>query len=288
MQKTIITAALTGAQQGKEANPNLPIRPDEIIAQGYAAWQAGAAILHIHARDAAGKASADVDIFAEIVAGLQSRCDAVINLSAGGAIAGLTLSERLRVVTELRPEIASLSVGSAMVGRYDAAAGRWARDFTLCQSYADLEQIAQTMLAAGTKPELEIYDLGMLNNALLLYDMGLLPEPLFFNFVLNLQGQNPAPTPRNLLHLVESLPPAAVWLATGIGRSEFSVAAMAVVMGGHVRVGLEDNVYVERGVLAESNAQLVDKAVLITRALGREVASPNEARAILGLAGTDQ
>lgn len=285
MDKTIVTVALTGAQQGKEANPNLPISPPEIIRQGYEAWQAGASVIHIHARDAAGRATGDVAVFAEIVAGLRSRCDAIINLSAGGAIAGLSLTERLRVVGELQPEIASFSVGSAMVGRYDAGAGRWARDFTLCQSYADLEHIARTMLAAGTRPELEIYDLGMIRNAVTLWEMGLLAEPLYFNFVLGLQGQNPLPTPRNLIHLVESLPPGAVWLATGIGRSEFPVAAMATVMGGHVRVGLEDNVYISRGVLATSNAQLVAKAVELIRTLGREVASPAEARAMLRLGG---
>ncbi len=283
MDKTIITVALTGAQQGKEANPNLPIRPQEIIQQGYEAWQAGAAIIHIHARDAAGKATGDVAVFAEIVAGLRSRCDAVINLSAGGAIAGLPLAERLRSVVELKPEIASFSVGSAMVGRYDPVLRRWARDFTLCQSYADLEYIARTMLAAGTRPELEVYDLGMIRNALTLREMGLLAEPLYFNLVLGLQGQNPLPTPKNLIHLAESLPPGAVWLATGIGRSEFPVAAMAAVMGGHVRVGLEDNVYISRGVLAASNAQLVEKVAQLVRTLGREVASPAEARATLGL-----
>ncbi len=283
MDKVIVTAALTGAQQGKEANSNLPVNPAEIITQGYDCWQAGASVLHIHARDQAGKATSDVQVFGEIVSGLRAKCNAIHNLSSGGAIAGLPLESRIQMVPALKPEIASFSVGSAMVGRYDTQSKQWARDFTLCQSYSDLEFIARTMLEAETKPELEVYDLGMISNVEMLMELGLLKNPPLVNFVLGLQGQNPPPSGRNLLHLVESLPEGVVWLATGIGRSEYPVVALSVVLGGHVRVGLEDNVYISRGVLADSNAQLVEKAVRIIRDLGKEVASTEEARAILGL-----
>jgi len=283
VDKVIITVALTGAQQGKEANPNLPVSPREIIDQGYESCQAGASIIHIHARDKAGKATSDVDVFGEIVSGLQARCDAVMNISSGGAIAGLPLEERLRAVTKLKPEIASFSVGSSMVGSYSAEEGKWTRDFTLCQSYSDLETVAREMLEAGTKPELEIYDLGMISNALFLREQGIIKEPLYFNFVMGISGQSPSPSVRNVLHLAESIPAGSVWLATGIGRNEFPLLALSVVMGGHVRVGLEDNVYISKGVLAENNAQLVEKAVRIIRELGKEVASPDEAREILGI-----
>ncbi len=286
IDKVIITAALTGAQQGKAANPNLPEQPEEIIEQAIDCWRAGAAIVHIHARDKAGRATADVNVFRQIVEGIRAECDVILNLTTGGAIAGLPLAERIAVVPELKPEIASFSVGSAMVGRYDSEAHRWIRDFTMALSYADLEFIARTMLENGTRPELEIYDLGMINNALMLRELGLLSDPLYFNFVMGIPGQVLAATAKNLLHLVESIPANAHWVVTGIGRHEFPMAAMAIAMGGHARVGLEDNVYISKGVLAKSNAQLVEKVVRLVRDIGREPATPDEARAILSIPGS--
>ncbi|MFQ5614756.1 MAG: 3-keto-5-aminohexanoate cleavage protein, partial [Anaerolineae bacterium] len=147
MSKLIITAALTGAQQGKEANPNLPEQPDEIIVQAIACWRAGAAIVHIHARDERGRATSDVAVFRQIVNDIRAAgCDVVLNLTTGGAIAGLPLAERIAVVPALKPEIASFSVGAAMVGKYDAEQKRWTRDFTMPISYAEMETIARTML----------------------------------------------------------------------------------------------------------------------------------------------
>lgn len=287
MEKLIITAALTGAQQGKETNPNLPEQPDEIISQAIDCWRAGAAVVHIHARDKQGKATSDVAVFRQIVDGIRAAgCDVVINLTTGGAIAGLPLAERIAVVPELKPEIASFSVGAAMVGRYDAEKQRWARDFTMPISYAEMETIARTMLAHGVKPELEVYDPAMLNNIALLREQGWLADPLWINFVMGIPGQVTAATPKNLLHLVEGLPPGAHWLVSAIGgRAHWAMAAVAMAMGGHVRTGLEDNVYLERGVLAGGNAQLVEKMVRLAREIGREPASPEEARGILGLRG---
>lgn len=286
MDKLIITAALTGAQQGKEANPNLPEQPDEIIAQALECWRAGAAIVHIHARDKRGKATSDTAVFRQIVAGFRAaNCDVVINLTTGGAIAGLPLAERIAVVPELKPEIASFSVGAAMVGRYDREGGRWARDFTMPISYADMETIARTMQANGVKPELEVYGAAMLNNVAILRQEGWLDEPLWVNFVMGIPGQVTAATPKNLLHLVEALPPQARWLVTAIGgRAHWRLAALALALGGHVRTGLEDNVYIRKGELAASNAQMVAKMARLAREIGREVASPDEAREILGLA----
>jgi len=285
MDKLIITAALTGAQQGKEANPNLPEQPDEIIQQAIECWRAGAAIVHIHARDERGKATAEVRVFRRIVEGIRAAgCDVVINLTTGGAIAGLPLRERIAVVPELKPEIASFSVGAAMVGRYDAAQKRWARDFTMPISYAEMETIARTMLENGVRPELEVYDAGMLNNIAILREQGWLSDPLWINCVMGMAGQVTPATPKNLLHLVESLPPNALWLVSAIGgRMHWQMAAVAIALGGHVRTGLEDNVYIERGVLASGNAQMVEKMVRLTREIGREVATAEEAREILGL-----
>lgn len=285
MDKLIITAALTGAQQGKEANPNLPEQPDEIIRQAVECWRAGVAIVHIHARDARGKATSDVSVFRHIVEGIRAAgCDVVINLTTGGAIAGLPLRERIAVVPELKPEIASFSVGAAMVGRYDPEKKRWARDFTLPISYADMEIIARTMQENGVRPELEVYDAGMLNNITILHEQGWLTNPLWINFVMGIPGQVTAATPKNLMHLVESLPPNALWLVSAIGgRVHWQMAALAMALGGHARTGLEDNVYIERGVLASGNAQMVEKMVRLAREVGREVATPDDARELLRL-----
>lgn len=283
MDKVIITAALTGAQQGKEANPNLPEQPDEIVRQAIECWRAGAAIVHIHARDERGKATSDARVFRRIVEGIRAAgCDVVINLTTGGAIAGLPLRERIAVVPALKPEIASFTVGAAMVGRYDAEKKRWVRDFTMPISYADMEIIARTMLENGVRPELEVYDAGMLNNVAILREQGWLSDPLWINFVMGIPGQVAAATPENLMHLVANLPPNALWLVSTIGgRMHWAMATVAMALGGNVRTGLEDNVYIERGVLANDNAQMVEKIVRLARDIGREIATPDEAREML-------
>ena len=286
MNKTIITCALTGAQQGKDRNRNLPEQPDEIIAQGLDAWRAGASILHIHARDGRGKATADVTVFAKIVNGLRDGgCDALINLTTGGAIAGLPLEQRIRVVPELQPDIASFSVGGgALLGRFDGAGNRWVGDrfVPLFSSHAEMERAAVTFREYGVRPELEVYHAGMLNTVAALLDRGVLEMPLLVNFVMGIPGAVTVATVKNLVFLVDGLPDGAHWLVSAIGaRNHFRMLGAVVAMGGHVRVGLEDNVYISRGELAESNGQVVEKAAGIVRELGSEVASPAEAREIL-------
>lgn len=288
LEKVIITCALTGAQQGKEANPNLPTQPEEIIQQAVDAWNAGAAIIHIHARDEQDRATADTDVFRRIVDGIRGRgCDAVINLSTGGAVAGLPLEERIRIVPELKPEIASFSIGGgSLLGKYDPEGRRWVRDqfVPLVQSYAEMEKIARVFLENDVKPELEVYSTAFLNNVWTLRDLGLLQEPLLVNLVTNIPGECIPWTPKNLLFLVESLPPNSEWLVTAIGgKVHFRSAAFCMAMGGHVRTGLEDNVYLEKGVLTRDNAQLVEKVVGLARLIGREPATPDEAREILRL-----
>lgn len=288
MDRTIVTCALTGAQQGKEANPALPEQPDEIVAQGLEAWRAGAAILHIHARDRDGKATGDVEVFRRIVEGLRDAgCDAVLNLTTGGAVAGLSLDERLRVVSELRPEIASFSVGGgSLLGRYDRAAGAWRGDrfVPLFSSHAELERVAGLFRANGVRPELEVYHSGMLNNIAALHERGAFEAPLLVNIVMGIPGECTKATVKNLLFMVEGLPPEALWLVSAIGaRNHFRMLGAVVAMGGHVRVGLEDNLYVERGKPASSNGEIVEKAVRILRDLGATPASPGEARRILNL-----
>ncbi len=282
MEKLIITVALTGAQQGKEANPNLPEQPEEIIQQAIECWQAGAAAVHIHARDREGKPTASPEIFGEIVEGVKTKSDLVICLSTGGA-AKISFQERIGMIPALKPELASFNIGSTMTGRYDFKAGKWLSDFTLSQSYSDLEMIAKTMLEAGTKPEIEIYDPGMINNALLLETIGAVVKPMHFSFVMGIPGQINVPTPKHLLYLSEILPVGSTWQVIGIGVHQFPMITMGILLGGHVRVGMEDNIYISRGVIAENNAQFVEKAVRLAGEIGRPIATPDEARDILGL-----
>lgn len=293
MERVIVTCALTGAQQGKEANPNLPEQPDEVVAQGLEAWRAGASVLHLHARDASGRATADVEVFRRMVDGLrQAGCDAVLNLTTGGAVAGLPLEERIRVVSELRPELASFSVGSgALLGRYDEREGAWVRDrvVPLFASHAELEHVARTFLEHGVRPELEVYHAGMLNNVRALLARGALAEPLFVNLVTGIPGEITEPSVRNLVFLAESLPPGAVWQVTSIGaRNHFRMLGAVVALGGQVRVGMEDNVWLAPGELARSNGQIVEKAVRILTELGFQPATPAETRARLGLRGSEE
>ena len=294
MSKTIVTCALTGAQQGKEANPALPEQPAEIIEQGIDAWRAGASILHIHARDANGKASSDVAVFREIVDGLrEGGCDAVLNLTTGGAVAGLPLEERIKVVPELKPDIASFSVGGgSLLGRYDTKSESWKGDrfVSLFSSHAELERVAGIFRDNGVRPELEVYHSGMLNNIAALHERGVFEEPLLVNIVMGIPGETSKATVKNLLYMIEGLPPGSQWLVSAIGaRNHFRMLGAVVAMGGHVRVGLEDNVYLSRGQLAACNAELVEKAVRILRDLGSEPASTSETREILKLrAGENQ
>lgn len=290
MERIILTCALTGAQQGKEANPNLPEQPDEIIAQGLEAWRAGAAIIHIHARDANGKATSDVGIFRRIVEGLREQgCDAILNLTTGGAIAGLPLEERIRVVSELRPDIASFSVGGgSLLGRYDQRADQWVGDrfVPLFPSHAEMERVARIFQENDVRPELEVYHSGMLNNIQALLERGVLAEPLWINIVMAIPGECTQATVKNLLFFVEGLPPNCHWLVSAIGaRNHFRMLGAIAAMGGHVRVGLEDNVYISKGELAGSNGQIVEKAIRILRDLGADPASPEEAREIMKLPG---
>ena len=282
MEKLIITAALTGAQQGKEANPNLPEQPHEIIRQAIQCREAGAAVVHIHARDSQGRPTADPEVFRQIVDGIREKSDLVICLSTGGA-AKISLDERIGMVPALKPALASFNIGSTMTGRYDLKGRKWISDFTLCQSYAELEFIGRTMLEAGTKPEMEIYDPGMINNALLLHEIGVIAKPMHFSLVMGIPGQINTPTPKQLMHLTEILPQGSTWQVIGIGVHQFPMITLGMLLGGHVRVGMEDNLYLSKGVMAQSNAQFVDKAVRIATEIGRAVATPDEAREILSL-----
>jgi 3-keto-5-aminohexanoate cleavage enzyme len=264
LNKLIITAALVGAELTRADIPNLPLTPEEIGQAAAEAREAGASIIHLHVRDEAGQPTQDIKVFGQTI-------HVIIQVSTGGAV-GMTAEERLQPVY-LRPEMASLTTGSVNFG-----------DDVFLNPSPLVEHFARVMQKQGVKPEIEVFDVGMIAAALRLLRKGLLSEPLHFDLVMGVPGGIPA-RPKDLLHLVESLPSGTTWSVAGIGRAQTPMVMMAIVMGGHVRVGFEDNIYYARGVLAESNAQLVARVVRIAREMGREVASPAEARGMLGIGG---
>lgn len=272
MDKLIITAALTGAEVTRAQQPALPITPDEIAQAAFECAQAGAAIVHVHARLPDGTPTQDKEIYRQIIAAVRARCDVIVQVSTGGAV-GMTAAERLATVT-LAPEMATLSMGSVNFG-----------GDVFMNHPADMEVFAQTMREHGVKPELEIFDSGMLTTASRWLKKGLLEGPLHFDFVLGIPG-GMAGTPEALMYLKSQLPPQATWTVAGIGAAQLPLATMAIVLGGHVRVGFEDNVYYRKGELAQSNAQLVARIARISGELDRPVATPNEARAMLAIRAT--
>lgn len=269
MEKLIITVALTGAEVTREHTPHLPITPQEIADAAYEAWQAGASIAHIHVRDAEGRPSQDGELYRQAIELIREKCDIIVQPSTGGAV-GMTPEERLQPVY-LRPEMATLTVGTVNFG-----------DDVFMNTPKDIEIYARTMQEHGVKPELEIFEVGMITNALRLLKKGLVSAPLHFDFVMGVPGAI-AGTPENLLHLIKQIPEGSTWSVAGVGRAQLPLGTMAILFGGHVRVGFEDNIYYEKGVLATSNAQFVERIVRLAKELGREVATPNEARNILGL-----
>jgi uncharacterized protein (DUF849 family) len=289
--KVIITCAVTGSGDTVGKHPAIPVTPEEIARAAIEAGEAGAAIAHIHVRDPkTGKPSRDVELFREVVERIRaSDSDIVINLScgAGGRYdphpddprlhgPGSTMAQpadRVRHVTELKPEICSLDVATMNMG-----------EVAFVHVPRHLREMATLMRAAGAKPELEVFDTGHIRLARHLVEQGHIDRPPLFQIVLGVAWGAPQ-TPATMMHMKSLLPDDAHWAAFGISRMEYPMAAQAILLGGHVRVGLEDNLYVERGVFG-TNAQLVEKATRLVRLLGADVATPAEARAILGLRGT--
>lgn len=269
MEKLIITAALTGAEVTRAQQPALPISPQEIAQAAHECAEAGAAIVHVHARNPDGSPTQDRDIYRRIIAAVRERCDVIVQVSTGGAV-GMTSQERLAPVM-LAPEMATLSMGSVNFG-----------DDVFMNHPADMAVFAQAMQAQGVKPELEIFDSGMLTTASRWVKKGLLTGSLHFDLVLGIPG-GMAGTPEALMYLRAQLPAGATWTVAGIGAAQLPLGVMAIVLGGHVRVGFEDNVYFRKGELASSNAQLVARIARISREMDRPVATPAQARAILGL-----
>jgi len=272
MEKLIITAAITGSRITREITPHIPLTPDEIVQSAYDCWQAGAAIVHIHVRDPnTGQGTQDVEIFKQVVKPLREKTDLILCLTTSG-IPGRNLPTEKRLApVDLKPELASFDAGSINLG-----------GTVFMNSPEFLDRAAEKMRESGVKPEIEIFDLGMVITSLRMRDQGKLDDPLHFQFVLGTPWGAPA-TPKSFLHLYEHIPDNSTWSMIGIGKGHLPMSMMALAMGGHIRVGLEDNIYYSQGVLAETNAQFVDRIARISREYGREIATPAEARDILSI-----
>lgn len=266
----MITAAVTGGVTTRANNPKLPITPKEIADAVYDCWLSGAAIAHIHAREDDGTPSQRVDLYQEIVSRIRERCDIILNLTTTGW--GQTSQEENRwKPLACKPEMATFTPGS--MNR---------KNSVMINTPAFVRKLAEQINAHNIKPEIEIFDFGMIGQALKIANEGLIHRPYHFQFVLGVEGGIPA-TSKNLLHCVESIPPQSTWSVAAVGRSQLPMDLLGIILGGHIRTGFEDNVYWSYGKLAESNAQLVDRLVKYAVDLGREIATPAEARRILQL-----
>jgi 3-keto-5-aminohexanoate cleavage enzyme len=272
MNKLIITAAITGSRITRDITPHIPISPAEIVQSAYECWQAGASIVHIHVRDPhTGQGTQDVAVFRQVVEPLRQKTDLILCLTTSG-IPGRNLPTEERIApVDLKPELASFDAGSINLG-----------GTVFINSPEFLDRAAEKMAENGVKPEIEIFDLGMIITSLRMRDQGKLAEPLHFQFVLGTPWGAPA-TPKSFLHLHEHIPANSTWSIIGIGKGHLPMSMLALAMGGHIRVGLEDNIYYSKGVLAETNAQFVARIARISRVYGREIATPAEAREILSL-----
>lgn len=271
MEKLIITAAICGAEVTQEQNPAVPYTVADMVREAKSAYDAGAAVIHVHVREDDGTPTQSKARFKEVLDAIYKEIpDVIIIPSTGGAV-GMSAEERLQP-TELFPEMATLDCGTCNFG-----------DEVFENTIPMMRAFGKRMLENNIKPEYECFEMGHLDTILKLAQRGEVPgHPMQFNFVLGVFGCTPATTD-NLAWLVKNIPEGSTWTATGIGRHEFPLAAAAIAMGGHVRVGFEDNLYLSKGVLAKSNGELVAKVVRIANELGREIATPEEARKILSL-----
>jgi uncharacterized protein (DUF849 family) len=296
--RVFCSCAVTGGMSVPGQSAAIPVTPEEIVEAAVGAHAAGAAIVHIHVRDpATGHPSADLGLFREVVTRIRERCDAIVQPTTGGGV-GMTIDERARVVTELRPEMATFNCGSFNFGIFKVRARPemepWeveylegTRDYVFRNTFADIHRLSELFREAGTKPEYEVYDVGHLYNLRHLADEGLVDFPLHIQFVLGVLGANAANL-EQLVHMHRTattlFESAFTWSTAGVGYpAEFHLAAAALIMGGHVRVGLEDNLRVTMDRRAGSNAELVEKALTLAPLLDRAPVGAAGAREILGI-----
>lgn len=271
MEKLIITAAICGAEVLKEHNPAVPYTVVEIVREAKSAYDAGASIIHLHVRHDDGTPTQDKKRFKECIDAIKKVIPNVIIMPSTGGAVGMTNDERLQP-TELDIEMATLDCGTCNFGGDDV--------FTNTEN--TIKYFGQRMIEKGIKPELEVFDKSMIDMALRLAKKGFIQAPFHFDFVMGVNGGIDG-TLRDFVFLRNSIPEGATYTVAGIGRYEFPLAMAAIIDGGNVRVGFEDNVYISKGLLAKSNGELVEKVVRMAKELGREIANPDEARKILGM-----
>jgi len=303
-RKVIITCAVTGAIHTPSMSPHLPVTPDEIADAAIGAAQAGASVVHLHARNPGdGSPSQDPELFRQFLPRIKAASDVVINLTTGGAPT-MTVEERLQPALQLKPEVASLNMGSMnfglypMLGRYKEFQHDWEKPYLegsrgriFRNTFADIEHILTSCAENNTRFEIECYDIGHLYTAHHFFQRNLIRPPLFIQSVFGILG-GIGNHPDDVAHMKRTADrlfgDAYRWSVLGAGRAQLQIAAMSAAMGGHVRVGLEDNLWIGKGTLAESNAAQVRAARQIIEGLGLEVATPDEARRILELEGGDR
>jgi len=293
-----LSCAVTGGMSVPSQSAAIPVTPEEIVEAAAGAHAAGAAVIHVHVREPeTGRPSADLGLFREVLAGIGERCDAIVQPTTGGGV-GMTIDERARVVTSCRPEMATFNCGSFNFGifkvRRRPEMAPWeveylegTRDYVFRNTFGDIERMAELFREAGTKPEYELYDVGHLYNLHHLAEASLVDPPLHLQFVLGVLGANAA-TLEQLVHMHRTATSLFgsefTWCTAGVGYpAEFHLAAAALTMGGHVRVGLEDNLRVDLDRRAASNAELVEKALTLARLLDRSPVGAAQARDLLGL-----
>ena len=302
--KVIVSCAVTGSIHVPSATPYLPITPAEIAEAAIGAAEAGAAIVHVHARDPeTGRPTPDPEVFAQFVPEIKARCDAVVNITTGGGH-GMTVEERTLAARTFKPELCSLNMGSMNFGlfpvldRIKEFTHAWepeylemTRDFIFRNTYKDIEWIAGELGAAGTRFEFECYDVGHLYNLAHFVERGVVEPPFFVQTIFGILG-GIGPDPENLIHMKtiadRLFGDDYYWSVLGAGRHQTNLVTLGAILGGSVRVGLEDSIYLEKGVMAESNADQVAKIARILRELSLEIATPDEVRAMLALKGAAQ
>lgn len=303
MRKAVITAALTGSIHTPSMSPYLPITASQLIDEILAVHDAGGAVAHLHVRDQeTGMPNADQDTYWEVATTVKKHCDIILCTTTGGKL-GEPVEKRVRVASTLKPELASLNAGSLNFALFHIAdkvkeyTHDWEKpylastdDFIFPNTFKTMNQFLEIFESTGTKPEFEIYDMGMINNLAFLIKQGIVQTPVYLQFVLGILGGIPA-TPENLVYLLDTARRQIAdfqFSVCAAGNMQFPMCTQSLIMGGNARVGLEDNLYLEKGVLAKSNADQVKKIIRIAAELGVEPATPAEAREILGLKGLDK
>ena len=278
--RAIISCALTGALTTRAQCPAIPYTPAEIGEEARGAAEAGAAIVHIHARNDDGTPTWSPDTFRRIFEEVRARTDVIVNFSTGAV--GIPKEERIAHIRELKPEMAALNMGSMNYALFSKSRREFVVDHVFANPFGDIRFFLEAMNEGGVRPEMECFDAGHIGNTRPLIDMGVVDAPYQFSLIMGVLGGIPGTT-RHLVDQVDSLPQGSHWQVIGIGLNQWPLVASAIAMGGNVRVGLEDNFYLEQGKMAKSNGDLVEKAARLTHDLGREVAGIAEARAQLGL-----